>query len=255
MTTKTNNSILVVDDQPNLREYVQQALNLAGYQVLTARDGIEALDILQSQPVNLILADIAMPRMNGYQLHERVMENPQWVTIPFVFLTARSQDSDIRYAKELGVDDYLTKPFNRDDLLSIVRGKLRRARRVAQLSTQSMPQPAPRPALNSSVLSVGWLRIDRDQIRVWLNDKAIKLSAREFRLLECLALQAENVVSLSELVKTTHHIDADHVEAGELLRPLIRSLRRKLGYGAGDMGCIQNVRGVGYRLVPPDNSR
>ncbi|MCP4542218.1 MAG: response regulator transcription factor [Chloroflexi bacterium] len=252
MDIKTEGLILVVDDQPNLREYVQQALNLAGYQVLTARNGVEALDILESQPVNLILADIAMPRMNGYQLHERVMANPQWVIIPFVFLTARSQDSDIRYAKELGVDDYLTKPFNREDLLAVVRGKLRRARRVAQLSSMnSLPQPT----LNSSVLSVGRLRIDRDQIRVLLNDKSIKLSAREFRLLECLALQAENVVSLSELIQTTHRIETDDVEAGGLLRPLIRSLRRKLGYRAGDMGCIQNVRGVGYRLIPPGNSQ
>jgi DNA-binding response OmpR family regulator len=251
MTAKTSDSILVVDDQPSLREYIGQVLSLAGYQVLIARNGIEALDILQTQPVNLILADIAMPRMNGYQLHERVMENPQWVMIPFVFLTARAQDSDIRYAKELGVDDYLTKPFNREDLLSVVRGKLRRARRVAQLSMQ----PGPQLPSSSPILTVGWLRIDRDQYRVWLNDKAIKLSAKEFGLLECLALHAKNVVSLSDLVKTTHHIDADHVEAGELLRPLIRSLRRKLGYDAGDMGCIQNVRGVGYRLIPPSDSQ
>lgn len=250
MDMKTEGLILVVDDQPNLREYVKQVLSLAGHQVLIARNGVEALDILESQPVDLILADIAMPRMNGYQLHERVMANPRWVMIPFVFLTARAQDSDIRYAKELGVDDYLTKPFNREDLLSIVRGKLRRARRVAQLASVN---PMPQPALNSSVLSVGWLRIDRDQIRVWLNGKSIKLSAREFRLLECLALQAESVISLSELIQTTHRMETDDVEAGELLRPLIRSLRRKLGYRAGDMGCIQNVRGVGYRLVPPGN--
>ncbi len=249
MDMKTEGLILVVDDQPNLREYVRHVLKLAGYQVLTARHGVEALNVLESQPVDLILADIAMPRMNGYQLHERVMANPQWVMIPFVFLTARAQDSDIRYAKELGVDDYLTKPFNREDLLSIVRGKLRRARRMAQLA------PVPQLALNSSVLSVGRLRIDRDQIRVSLNGELIKLSAREFRLLECLALQAESVVSLSELIQTTHCMETDDVEAGGLLRPLIRSLRRKLGYRAGDMGCIQNVRGVGYRLIPPGNSQ
>ena len=251
MTTKTNDSILVVDDQPSLREYIGQVLSLAGYQVLIARNGIEALDILQSQPVNLILADIAMPRMNGYQLHERVMENPQWVMIPFVFLTARAQDSDIRYAKELGVDDYLTKPFNREDLLSVVRGKLRRARRMMQLSMQPVPQPTP----SAPVLTAGQLRIDRDQYRVWLDGELVRLSAKEFELLECLALQAKSVVPLPELVKATHRIDTDRVEAGELLRPLIRSLRRKLGYRAGEMGCIQSVRGVGYRLIPPGNSR
>lgn len=251
MTGKTDGSILVIDDQASLREYVTQVLVMAGYRVLIAKNGVEALTVLQSQTVDLILADIAMPRMNGYQLHERVMENPQWVTIPFVFLTARVQDSDIRYAKEMGVDDYLTKPFNHEDLLAVVRGKLRRARRVMQLSAQ----PAPRPTLSSSVLTVGQLRIDRDQYRVWLNDKSVKLSVREFELLECLAVQAKSVVPLSKLVKATHRLDTDHAEAGELLRPLIRTLRRKLGYQAGEMGCIQNVRGVGYRLISPGNSR
>ena len=78
--------ILVVDDQPDLLENIGLALESAGYQVLTAGDGVEALAVLQSQPVDLILADIAMPRMNGYQLYERVRENVQWVAIPFLFL-------------------------------------------------------------------------------------------------------------------------------------------------------------------------
>ena len=86
-----------------------------------AKDGIEALTTLRSHTVDLILADIGMPRMNGYQLYDHVAENPQWVMIPFVFLTARALDSDIRYAKELGVDDYLTKPFMPDDLLAAIR--------------------------------------------------------------------------------------------------------------------------------------
>lgn len=251
MATETDISILVVDDNSSLREYVKQVLDMAGYQVLTAQDGTEALTALQSQAVNLILADIAMPRMNGYQLYERVMENSQWMMIPFVFLTARRQDSDIRYAKELGVDDYLIKPFNHEDLLAVVRGKLRRAQRMTRLSTP----PVPQPTRSSPILTVGRLQIDREQYRVWLNGKSVQLSVKEFELLECLAVQAKNVVTLSKLVKTTHRLDIDRVEAGELLRPLIRSLRRKLGYQAGEMGCIQNIRGVGYRLIPPANSQ
>jgi CheY-like chemotaxis protein len=104
-------SILIVDDQLTLRDNVKQLLEETGYRALTASDGVEALAVLQSQPVDLILADIAMPRMNGYQLYERARENPQWVKIPFIFLTARTLDSDIRYGKQLGVDDYLVKPF------------------------------------------------------------------------------------------------------------------------------------------------
>jgi DNA-binding response OmpR family regulator len=127
---KTETSILLVDDQPEILENLSMAVEAAGYQVLTANDGYEALTILQDQPVSLILADIAMPKMNGYQLYERVRENPQWVMIPFLFLTARALDSDIRYGKELGVDDYLTKPIDVEDLLAAVQGKLRRVEQL-----------------------------------------------------------------------------------------------------------------------------
>jgi DNA-binding response OmpR family regulator len=241
--------ILVVDDEEPLRGYITQCLDSDEYRVLTARNGVEALAILHAHPVDLIVADIAMPRMNGYQLYERVVENPEWVAIPFIFLTGRALDSDIRYAKELGVDDYLTKPFMPDDLLAAVRGKLLRMRRWTRFSAR----PVPPPAVSSSVLTLGELWIDTDQYQVLLSGRPIKLSAREFRLLECLARRPREVVPLQELVKATHALDTDPVEAGGLLRPLIRSLRRKLGYNTGDMGCIQSVRGVGYRLIPPGN--
>ena len=129
---KTNISILVVDDEPNFLDNMRLALEAEDYRVLSAGNGVEALAVLHSQPVDLILADIGMPDMNGYQLYERVRERPQWLTIPFVFLTARKLDSDIRYGKELGVDGYLTKPIRAADLLAVVRGKLRRAQQLVQ---------------------------------------------------------------------------------------------------------------------------
>lgn len=241
-----NATILVVDDQPALLDLMQLTLQSSGYQVLTAKDGVEALSTLASQSVDLILADIAMPRMNGYQLYERIIEHPEWVTIPFVFLTCRALDSDIRFGKELGVDDYLTKPIQPEDLLAAVRGRLRHARRLAEASIQ----PAPAQSSNSDLMDLGKLRIDTSQRRVWLQGRRVILSAREFRLLECLARQANSVVPLQSLVKRTHDLDTDYSDASALLRPLIRSLRRKLGYPAGDMGCIESVRGVGYQLIP-----
>jgi DNA-binding response OmpR family regulator len=244
---KTIPTILVVDDQPEILENLELTLEAAGYHVQTARDGLEALRLLQEQQVDLILADIAMPRMNGYQLYESVRQDPQWAAVPFVFLTARALDSDIRFGKELGVDDYLTKPLQPEDLLAVVQGKLRRAEQLSQQIARSRTDAS----AEAGLLTVGRLRIDPKQHRVWMDDLVVSLSAKEFTLLETLARQAGNVLSPQELIQATHHLDTDYVDAGSLLRPLIRTLRRKLGYPTGEMGCIENVRGVGYRLVKP----
>jgi DNA-binding response OmpR family regulator len=245
-------TILIVDDQPEILENIELILSIEGYRVLAAADGPEALDLLQGHAVDLILADIAMPRMNGYQLFERVRENPQWIPIPFLFLSARAMDSDIRYGKELGADDYLTKPIQPEDLLAAVQGRLRRARELASLSQAPKAPAGPAPA--PQVLDLGRLRMDPAQHRAWMNGQALKLSAREFLLLTYLAQRPDQVVSAQELIRVTHELDTDRVEAGSLLRPLVRSLRRKLGYAVGEMGCIENVRGVGYRLAVPKDA-
>jgi len=243
---ENNAVILLVEDHKVMRENLRLTLFTAGYQVLTASDGFEALEILQESPVDLILADIAMPRMNGYKLYERIRANPRWVTVPFIFLTARAMDSDIRFGKALGVDDYLTKPVEPEDLLAVVQGKLRRAQQLAQSQVGSTPN-----GRDSAIPTmVGSLRIAPGQHRAWVKGDEIVLSAREFKLLEYLVLRVNQVVSPQELVETTHGFQTSPVDAGNLLRPLIRSLRRKLGYPVGVMGCIENVRGVGYRLVP-----
>jgi CheY-like chemotaxis protein len=110
-------------------------LELNDYQVLTAangREGLEALSKLQSPP-DLIISDIMMPEMNGYDFYTTVSENPEWNAIPFIFLSAKSDVEDIRFAKKLGVDDYVTKPFEEKDLLAIIEGKLRRSKNNKEL--------------------------------------------------------------------------------------------------------------------------
>ncbi|MGD8965919.1 MAG: response regulator transcription factor [Anaerolineae bacterium] len=248
-------SILAVDDHPSFLAAVGWTLEAAGYEVLSARDGVEAVSVLESQPVDLILADIAMPRMNGYQLFQRVLGNPEWLAIPFVFVTGRAMDSDVRYGKAMGVDDYLIKPVDPRDLLAAVRGKLRQARRLSRagVSVNDVDPAALRPDQEADVLVLGSLRINADQCRVWMDGERVDLSIKEFKLLEHLAREAERVVSHEALINVTHGLDMDRQEAGTLLRPLIRSVRRKLGYPAGDMGCIENVRGAGYMLLPRTN--
>jgi len=195
-----------------------------------------------------------MPNMDGYQLFERVVENPDWVQIPFIYLTVRVLDSDIRYGKELGVDDYLIKPVEAKDLLAVVRGKLRRAERVEQTSGRVSRHTPGQSNSTSGILFLGRLELEVGEYRVWFDDEPVELSNTEFLLLECLAKQANKVVPMPELIKATHSLETSYREASNLLRPLMRSIRRKLGYDAGDLGCIESVRGVGYRLVPPSSA-
>jgi DNA-binding response OmpR family regulator len=240
-------SILVVDDNEKLLLAVQRILETDGYVVFTATDGATALEMMQKLYPNLIIADIAMPHINGYQLHERVRQNPDWALIPFVFLTGRAMDSDIRYGKEIGVDDYLIKPIEPEDLLVAVRGKLKRARQWAQQRVQ----PVPVQKSTRNILAVGTLSLDLAERRVKLNEEPISLSVREFILLEYLARRVGEVIPPEVLLKATHGFETNAVEAGALIRPLVRSLRRKLGYPVGDLGCIETVRGWGYRLLSP----
>lgn len=252
MSMNEKETILVVDDNARMLTAVQRILESEGYLVLIAHDGLAALQIMQESTPHLIIADIAMPRMNGYQLHERVRQNPDWVLIPFIFLTGRAMDSDIRYGKEIGVDDYLVKPIEPEDLLVAVRGKLKRARQWVRYQGHGQPDA---PATSEmATLAVGALHIDCAQRRVELDGHLLALSAREFVLLEYFARHVGQIVTPRELIGVTHSLELDDQEAGTLLRPLIRSLRRKLGYPVGESGCIETVRGLGYRLLPLDAS-
>jgi len=128
-------TILIVEDNPVLREGLQELLELEGLSVIAAADGREALDAMVASLPDLILSDIAMPEMDGIALFRAVRERPEWISIPFIFLTARGEREDVLAGKDLGAEDYLVKPVNRDELLTAVRSRLDRSHqlRVAQL--------------------------------------------------------------------------------------------------------------------------
>jgi CheY-like chemotaxis protein len=112
--------ILVVEDQPELCMSIQMTLELAGYRVFTAGTGIGALETLQQQSIDLIVSDIGMPQLDGYQLCRLIRADRRWYKIPLLFLTASGAEEDMRYAKALGADDYLLKPIEPEDLLAAV---------------------------------------------------------------------------------------------------------------------------------------
>lgn len=135
--------ILVVDDEPVILDSLSDILIIHGFQVLKSSNGLEALETLRDQIPDLILADIMMPEMNGYQLYNRIRQNPEWVWIPFIFLTAKGEAEDIRFGKELGADDYLMKPIDAEDLIAAILGKLRRYIQLDQERSSPTEQSGP----------------------------------------------------------------------------------------------------------------
>lgn len=136
-------TVLVVDDEQTILENLVDLLEVSGYRVLCATNGAEALELMASQAPDAIISDIMMHEMNGYDFYWAVRGNPAWTLIPFIFLTARGQVSDIRYATGLGADHYIVKPFEPTDLLVALESRLKRmrdARRAAEAGVEQMKQ-------------------------------------------------------------------------------------------------------------------
>jgi two-component system sensor histidine kinase/response regulator len=136
--TAPNQRILVVEDDSALLEGVRDILELAGYEVYTATNGVEGLEALRRVTPDLILSDIMMPRMDGHQFYEAVRSHSEWLSIPFIFLTAKGEKTDVRLGKRLGADDYITKPFEEEDLLVTVGSKLKRRAELRSVQDQEM---------------------------------------------------------------------------------------------------------------------
>ena len=130
--------ILVVEDDVAMAGGICDVLELAGYEVRVAHHGHQALDEIGKCPPDLIVSDIMMPEMDGYELFKKVRSNPDWILIPFIFLTAKGQKSDIRLGKTMGAEDYLVKPFDWEDLLVATRSRLERAQALQQASQSEL---------------------------------------------------------------------------------------------------------------------
>lgn len=130
--------ILVVDDNEDILLNIQVTLEFNDYEVITAKNGIEGLNVLSElkKSPDLIISDIMMPEMDGYDFFKNVSGNLRWNRIPFLFLTARTSPTEIRFGKMLGVDDYLTKPFKKEDLLAIISGKIARTKKIRSIDEE-----------------------------------------------------------------------------------------------------------------------
>jgi len=132
--------ILAVEDHEVLLTAIQDILETEGYTVVTAADGLEALQLMEETPPDLVVADIMMPRMDGHDLYREIRARPEWVRIPFIFLTAKAEQEDILKGKEMGAEDYLTKPFDPQELVVAVRARLKRAQAIQQATQAEFDQ-------------------------------------------------------------------------------------------------------------------
>jgi DNA-binding response OmpR family regulator len=169
--------ILVVDDDPDTLGFLKILLQRQGYEISTAQDGGEALELLETQSIDLILADVARPHLNGYELCQRIKNAPdsRLLLTPVILMSGRTLDSDIRYAKSLGADDYLPKPLDVDDLLAVVQGKLLAVERLQNL----FDREANGAEVITLIINEKLVRLDYRQHRVWVGDQEVELTARK----------------------------------------------------------------------------
>jgi two-component system phosphate regulon response regulator PhoB len=220
--------ILVVDDEPDLLELLETNLTAAGYEVLVAADGHEALEKARKARPQLILLDVMLPEMDGLEVCKSLRGNPATDTIPILMLTARAGEIDRVLGLELGADDYVTKPFS-------VRELVLRIKKL--LSRQTAPEAG------AGLIEFGGLVIDKARHRATLHGRALDLTLTEFKLAVLLAERRGRVQSREQLLRDvwgyTAAIDTRTVDTH------VRRLRDKLGPAAK---FLDTVRGVGYRL-------
>jgi signal transduction histidine kinase len=159
MTTQkhVSASILVVEDDVAMRDGICEILELAGYEVSVASHGKEALELLEIAPPQLIVSDIMMPYMDGYQFYRHVREDDRWLTVPFIFLTAKGEKADVLRGKSMGVDDYLTKPFEPEELLIAVESKLKRMHQLQETARKQIEQLSEQLTRTDRMATVGQL--------------------------------------------------------------------------------------------------
>jgi DNA-binding response OmpR family regulator len=220
-------SILIVDDEKNIVELIELYAKQAGYKTLRAHDGETALQMIERDKPDLIVLDLMLPRVNGWDVCKRVRAKSD---TPIIMLTARDDDVDKIVGLELGADDYLTKPFNPRELVARVKTILRRANAA--------------PAKTDSVIKLANLTIDSARHEVRVKSDEVKLRAKEFDLLVTLAENKGIVLTREKLLETVWGFDF----AGETrtVDVHVAQLRKRI---AGSDVEIETVFGVGYKLV------
>ncbi len=225
--------ILIVDDEPRYLRLLEANLRTEGYEVVTASDGVQAVDVFSNQPIDLVLMDVMMPKLDGFGATQRIRE---FSNTPIIILTAKGDEQDRVRGLDLGADDYLVKPFSATELLARVRAVLRRAQPVTEMGGQSR------------FFTHGNLKIDFARAEIWKGETPISLSATEYRLLLQFAHHVGKIMSSEELLTSVW--GPEYRTDKEILWVSIARLRQKLEDDAHNPKHIVTHSGLGY-LMPP----
>ena len=221
--------VLIVDDELAIRRLLRVGLESAEYKVIEAAAGREALSLAASHRPDLMVLDLGLPELSGFEVLERLRE---WSDLPVVVLTVQDEEDDKVRALDLGADDYVTKPFGLPEFLARVRAALRRAARGKD---------------SEALFAVGDLEVDREAHQVRVAGEEVHLTATEYALLLVLVRHAGRVVTHRTLLREVWGPNA--TEQVQYLRVYLRQIRRKLRAGSEGAEIIATEPGVGYRLL------
>jgi len=220
--------ILIVEDDKHISKLVRYNLEKTGYVCETTITGEEALKILDSQAVDLVILDIMLPKMDGLEVCKRIKQDKPLSSIPVILLTAKGEEVDRIVGFELGADDYIVKPFSPRELVLRVKAILHRGK--------------PKESIKE-IFNIGPIKVDLPRCEVTIEDKKVKLTAMEFKLLVMLASKRGRVQSRDQLLEEVWNLASDVTT--RTVDTHIKRLRQKLGTAGG---MVQTVRGHGYKL-------
>ncbi|MFN0216262.1 MAG: response regulator transcription factor [Saprospiraceae bacterium] len=227
MTGTPPKKILIVDDEPDILEFLQYNLRKEGYQVVTAADGVQAIHVAEREKPDLILLDIMMPEMDGVETCRLLRSRKDFDDTPIAFLTARDEDFSQIAALDVGGDDYITKPIKPRVLVSRINALLRRSGRNTEEETR--------------VTSLHDLVIDKDKVLVFKGEKTIELPRKEFEILWLLASKPGRVFTREEIFDKIW--GADVIVGNRTIDVHIRKLREHIGDAY-----IKTMKGIGYKF-------
>ncbi len=229
-----SNRVLIVDDDPEIMDWLATDLKLSGFYTETASDGLIGLQKSQSGNYDLIILDVMMPQMDGFEVCKNLRRSAKTKDIPTILLTAKGTLEDKVIGFGSGADDYLVKPFDIQELLVRMRALLRRT---------GSKEPC-----REEILESGDLRLHPDSLEVNVKDKLLKLTPTEFEIIYCLMQHINQAVSLTTLLNEVWGYDSD--EDVRMVRVHIGGLRNKIELNPKYPRYLHTVTNVGYRLVP-----